>query len=114
MAARSVTSGSLAAFSITVVPLASTAAISRLSVAVWLGYSSTTRVPTRRPPSHAAPHLAVGRLEAGAHGGQPVEVEVDRPVPEVVAAGQRHPHPPQRARSSPSTTTEARMRSTSS
>ncbi len=51
MAARSMTSGSLAAFSMTVVPLASTAAMSRLSVAVWLGYSSTTLVPTSRPPS---------------------------------------------------------------
>ncbi len=34
MAAKSATSGSLAAFSITVVPLARTAAMSRLSVAV--------------------------------------------------------------------------------
>jgi hypothetical protein len=51
MSARSVTSGSFAAFSITVVPLASTAAINRLSVAVWLGYSRTTLVPTRRPSS---------------------------------------------------------------
>ena len=32
----------------TVVPLASTAAMSTLSVPVWLGYSSTTRFPTRR------------------------------------------------------------------
>jgi len=33
--------------SMTVVPLASTAAIMRLSVAVWLGYSSTMRLPTK-------------------------------------------------------------------
>ena len=46
--ARSRTSGSRAAFSITVVPLASVAAISTLSVPVWLGYSSTTRLPTSR------------------------------------------------------------------
>ena len=39
-----------------------------------------------------APHLAVGDLEAGPHGGQPVDVEVDRPVAEVVAPGQRHVH----------------------
>ena len=39
-----------------------------------------------------APHLAVGDLEPGAHGGQPVDVEVDGPVAEVVAAGQRHVH----------------------
>ena len=51
MAARSMTSGSFAAFSITVVPLARAAAMRRLSVAVWLGYSSTTLVPTSRPPS---------------------------------------------------------------
>ncbi len=46
--ARSLTSGSRAAFSMTVVPLASAAAISTLSVPVWLGYSSTTRLPTSR------------------------------------------------------------------
>ena len=40
-----------AAFSMTVVPLARTAAMSTLSVPVWLGYSSTTLVPTSRPPS---------------------------------------------------------------
>ena len=41
---------------------------------------------------HRAAHLAVGRLEAGAHGAEAAQVEVDRPVPEVVAARQRHPH----------------------
>ena len=90
--ARSATSGSLAAFSITVVPLANAAAISRLSVAVWLGYSKTTLAPTKRPPGTDAAHLAVRGLEARAHGRQPVDVEVDRPVAEVVAARQRHPH----------------------
>ena len=44
-AARSVTSGSRAALSITVWPLASTAAVSRFSVAPTLGNSSTMRVP---------------------------------------------------------------------
>ena len=91
-AARSPTSGSFAAFSITVVPLASAAAISRLSVAVWLGYSSTTRVPDQPAVRHAAAHLAVGGLEHRAHGLEPVDVEVDRPVAEVVAARQRHAH----------------------
>ena len=46
--ARSRTSGSRAAFSITVVPLASTAAIRTLSVPVWLGYSRTSGPPSRR------------------------------------------------------------------
>ena len=52
--ARSATSGSRAAFSRTVVPLASTAAMRTLSVAVWLGYSNTTRLPTNRPPAPAS------------------------------------------------------------
>ena len=43
-------------------------------------------------PRHRPPHLAVGRLEAGAHGAEAAEVEVDRPVAEVVPARQRHPH----------------------
>ena len=51
--ARSHTSGSRAAFSITVVPLASTAAMRRLSVAVWLGYSSTSRRARRAVPAPA-------------------------------------------------------------
>ena len=51
--ARSTTSGSRAAFSITVVPFASTAAIRTLSVVVWLGYSKTTRLPTSRPRATA-------------------------------------------------------------
>ena len=41
---------------------------------------------------HGATHLPVGGLEVRAHGAEAVEVEVDRPVPEVVPAGQRHPH----------------------
>ena len=47
--ARSEISGSRAAFSMTVVPLARTAAMRTLSVAVWLGYSKTIRWPTSRP-----------------------------------------------------------------
>ena len=35
---------------------------------------------------HGPAHLAVGRLEAGAHGGEAGQVEVDRAVPEVVPA----------------------------
>ena len=41
---------------------------------------------------HRAAHLAVGRLEAGAHGAESAEVEIDRPVPEVVPTRERHPH----------------------
>ena len=44
--ARSQISGSRAALSITVVPLASTAAMSAFSVAPTLGYSSMMRAPT--------------------------------------------------------------------
>jgi hypothetical protein len=36
----------------------------------------------------------VRRLEAGAHGAEAAEVEIDRPVPEVVPTRQRHPHGP--------------------
>ena len=52
--ARSATSGSRAAFSMTVVPLASTAAMRTLSVAVWLGYSSTDH-PAGQPASGHVP-----------------------------------------------------------
>ena len=96
--ARSRTSGSRAAFSITVVPLASTAAISTLSVPVWLGYSSTTRLPTSRgtPPTVDAtrpstlPWEEVNSAPSDLEGPQ---VHVDRPGAEVVAAGHRHPGP---------------------
>ena len=44
--ARSAISGSRAALSMTVVPLALTAAMSRFSVAPTLGYSRSTRAPT--------------------------------------------------------------------
>ena len=90
--ARSATSGSFAAFSITVVPLASTAAMSRLSVAVWLGYSRTTRVPTRRPPGTVPRTSPWDDSKRAPMALRPVEVEVDRPVAEVVPARQRHPH----------------------
>ncbi len=47
--ARSTTSGSRAAFSRTVVPSASVAAISRFSVPVTVATSNTNRVPLSRP-----------------------------------------------------------------
>ena len=115
MAARSATSGSFAAFSITVVPLASTAAMSRLSVAVWLGYSQHDPGPDQPAARHGPTHLAVGRLETGPHGAQPVEVEVDGAVAEVVPAGQGHPRRSRSGRGAgPRTTTEARIFSKSS
>ena len=82
----------------TVVPLASTAAISTLSVPVWLGYSRTTRLPTRRgTDGHRGldPGLdvAVGRVERGAHRLEGPQVHVDGPGTEVVAPGQGHPGP---------------------
>jgi len=48
-AARSTTSGSRAAFSMTVRPLASVAAIMRFSVPVTLTVSWTMRAPVSRP-----------------------------------------------------------------
>ena len=117
--ARSDTSGSRAAFSITVVPLARTAAMSTLSVPVWLGYSSTTRLPTSR--------------------GEPATDEVTRPStfpwedvnsapsdsrawrcmlmgrwPKSSPPGIDIRARPHRARSGPRTTTDARIFSTSS
>ena len=79
----------------TVVPLARLAAISTLSVPVWLGYSSTTRFPTSRGSRghrrlDPALHVAVGRGEHRSHRGEGVEVHVDGPGAEVVAAGQGH------------------------
>ena len=94
--ARSDTSGSRAAFSMTVVPLASTAAMRTLSVAVWLGYSNTIRCPTSAAPGatrDATLDVAVHRLEHGPQRRQAVQMDVDGAVAEVVAAGQRHAGP---------------------
>jgi len=46
---------------------------------------------TQQTPRRRAAQDAVGQLELGAHAAQAVHVHVDRPAPEVVAAGQRHP-----------------------
>ena len=53
-AARSAISGSRAALSMTVVPLASTAAISAFSVAPTLGNSSRMRAPTQAAAARAS------------------------------------------------------------
>ena len=47
--------------------------------------------PHQSTAGDGAAHLTVGRLEAGAHGTEAVDVEVDRAVAEVVPTGQRHP-----------------------
>ena len=86
-AARSVTSGSRAAFSITVVPLASTAAHMRFSVAPTLGNSSTIRAPCSA--SRVRVHEAVRDLDLGAHRLEAAQVHVDLAAADVVAAGQR-------------------------
>jgi hypothetical protein len=62
----------------------------RLSVAVWLGYSSVMRVARSRVRAVVAWMELRSLWKRRAHRGQPVGVEVDRPLAEVVAAGQRH------------------------
>ena len=114
MAARSATSGSLAAFSITVVPLASTAAMSRLSVAVWLGYSSTTRVPTSRPPGTVPSTSPWEDSKRAPMAPSPLMWKSMGRSPKSSPPGSGMRTVPQRARRSPRTTTDARMRSKSS
>ena len=86
---RSTISGSRAALSITVVPSASTAAISTFSVAPTLGKSSQTVAPVE-PLRRAGDDVAVLVLELGAELGQPGDVEVERPAADRVAARHRH------------------------
>ena len=114
MAARSATSGSLAAFSITVVPFASAAAINRLSVAVWLGYSSTTRVPTSRPPGTVPRTFPCEDSKRAPIAVSPLTWKSMGRSPKSSPPGNGMRTVPQRASNRPSTTTEARMRSTSS
>ena len=114
MAARSATSGSLAAFSMTVVPLARTAAISRLSVAVWLGYSRTTRVPTSRPPGTVPRTSPCEDSKRAPIALSPLMWKSMGRSPKSSPPGSGIRTAPQRARSRPRTTTDARMRSNSS
>ena len=88
-AVRSVISGSRAAFSMTVSPLASTAAVTRFSVAPTLGNSSTMRAPFSL--WQRACDESVRDLELRAHRVQAAEVHVELATPDVVAAGQRDP-----------------------
>ena len=114
MEARSATSGSFAAFSITVVPLARTAAMSRLSVAVWLGYSSTTRVPTRRPPGTVPRTSPWDDSKRAPMAPRPVRWKSIGRSPKSSPPGSGTRTEPQRASRRPRTTTEARIRSNSS
>ena len=114
IAARSATSGSLAAFSITVVPLASTAAMSRLSVAVWLGYSSTTRVPTSRPPGTVPRTSPWEDSKRAPMALRPLMWKSIGRAPKSSPPGRGTRTAPQRARRRPRTTTDARMRMKSS
>ncbi len=112
IAARSAISGSRAAFSITVWPLASTAAVSRFSVAPTLGNSSTTRAPHRRlvrasmnpwttsssTPIDSSPRKCMSSLR----------------LPMLSPPGIATRASPQRASRGPSTLIDARMRVTSS
>ena len=86
--ARSTTSGSRAAFSSTVSPSASVAAIMRFSVPVTVTVSSTRRAPLRR--SGARLDVAVLDVDVGAHGLQARDVDVDRTRADRAAARQRH------------------------
>ena len=111
-AVRSVISGSRAAFSITVSPFASTAAVSRFSVAPTLGNSSTMR----------APHSALQRARMN-----PCSTAISAPIassPRTCMSSRRLPMlsppgsatlaSPQRATRGPSTLIDARILRTSS
>ena len=78
-------SGSRAAFSMTVSPLASTAAVSRFSVAPTLGNSSTTRAPGQAVGARL--DEAVHDVELDAHRLEPAEVHVELAAADVVATG---------------------------
>ena len=86
---RSMISGSRATLSMTVVPSASTAAISRFSVAPTLGKSSQSFAPVSRPATSATTKPCSMRTFAP-ELGQPGDVHVQAAGADVVAARQRH------------------------
>ena len=114
MAARSATSGSFAAFSMIVVPLARTAAMSRLSVAVWLGYSRTTLVPTSRPPGTVPRTSPCDDSKRAPMALRPLRWKSIGRSPKSSPPGSGTRTEPQRASRRPRTTTEARIFSKSS
>ena len=112
-AARSVISGSRAAFSMTVSPFASTAAVIRFSVAPTLGKSSTTpraaqRVARARRRSRARPRAR--RPSPRARGKCMSSLR----LPMLSPPGSATRASPHRASSGPSTLIDARIRLTSS
>ena len=112
IAASSTISGSRAAFSMTVVPWARTAAVNRFSVAPLLGKSSTTRVPVSRFARASmnpwttwiSTPIAVRPRKCMSRGRLPM----------LSPPGIATRASPKRPTSGPSTFTDARMRVTSS
>ena len=87
-AARSTTSGSRAAFSSTVRPSASVAAIIRFSVPVTVTVSWTMRAPRSRPAVRV--DVAALDRDLGAHRLETGDVQVHGSRADRAAAGQRH------------------------
>jgi hypothetical protein len=104
---RSTISGSRAALSTTVVPLARTAAITRFSVAPTDGKSSQIEVPVSR--GAVATRKPCSLDDRRAEPLQAGDVHVEPAGADRVASGQRHLGEPQRATSGPSTLIEARI-----
>ena len=98
----------------TVVPLANAAAISRLSVAVWLGYSRTTRAPTRRPPGTVPRTSPCEDSKRAPIAVSPLMWKSIGRSPKSSPPGSGMRTVPQRAISRPNTTTDARIFSKSS
>ena len=88
---RSMISGSRAALSIVVTPSASTAAVTRFSVAPTLGKSNVI-VGTVQPLGRAPRGTPWANLNSAPIASRPCDVQVDRAGAEVVAARHRQPH----------------------
>ena len=89
--ARSTISGSRAAFSMTVVPSAAVAAMSRFSVAPTLGIVERDDGAVEIVGAHL--DEAVLDLDGRAEPLQPADVEVDAPRADVAATGHRDHRP---------------------
>ena len=104
-AATSAISGSRAAFSITVVPRASAAAITRRMGAADR-HLGKVDFAADEPARRAGDHIAAVDLDLGAELLQRHDQEIDRPRADGAAARQRHPglaHAGQQRRRSPKT-----------
>ena len=88
--ATSAISGSRAAFSITVVPLASDAAISAVWVPPTVTFGKTISAPLR-PFGALRHHVAAVDLDLGAEPLHRHDEKIDRPRADGAAAGQRNP-----------------------